>query len=67
MHPRDLVAEHRLRRAAVADGVFERQPDRIGERALKEGTLSSEGRRDAEATAVPAADMAGVIKAKLGK
>jgi prolyl-tRNA synthetase len=39
----------------------------IGERGLKEGNLENQGRRDAEATAVPAADMVGFIKGKLGK
>jgi prolyl-tRNA synthetase len=39
----------------------------IGERGLKEGNLEYQGRRDEAATAVPAADMAGFIKAKLGK
>jgi prolyl-tRNA synthetase len=39
----------------------------IGERGLKEGNLEYQGRRDAEATAVPAADMVGFIKGKLGK
>jgi prolyl-tRNA synthetase len=39
----------------------------IGERGLKEGNLEYQGRRDVEATAVPAADMVGFIKGKLGK
>ena len=39
----------------------------IGERGLKEGNLEYQGRRDPEATAVPAADMTAFIKAKLGK
>jgi prolyl-tRNA synthetase len=39
----------------------------IGERGLKEGNLEYQGRRDEAATAVPAADMVGFIKAKLGK
>lgn len=39
----------------------------IGERGLKEGNLEYQGRRDEAATQVPAADMAGFIKAKLGK
>jgi prolyl-tRNA synthetase len=39
----------------------------IGERGLKEGNLEYQGRRDEAASAVPAADMAGFIKAKLGK
>jgi prolyl-tRNA synthetase len=37
----------------------------IGERGLKEGNLEYQGRRDTEATAVPAADMVGFIKGKL--
>jgi prolyl-tRNA synthetase len=39
----------------------------IGERGLKDGNLEYQGRRDTEATAVPAADMAGFIKGKLGQ
>ncbi len=39
----------------------------IGERGLKDGNLEYQGRRDEAATAVPAADMVGFIKAKLGK
>jgi len=39
----------------------------IGERGLKEGNLEYQGRRDAEATAVAAADMVGFIKDKLAK
>jgi prolyl-tRNA synthetase len=39
----------------------------IGERGLKEGNLEYQGRRDAEASAVPAADMVGFIKGKLGR
>ncbi|TFW34050.1 proline--tRNA ligase [Massilia horti] len=39
----------------------------IGERGLKEGNLEYQGRRDEAATAVPAADMAGFIKDKLGR
>ncbi|GAB3440783.1 proline--tRNA ligase [Massilia solisilvae] len=39
----------------------------IGERGLKEGNLEYQGRRDEAATAVPAAEMVGFIKAKLGK
>ena len=39
----------------------------IGERGLKEGNLEYQGRRDAEATAVPAAGMAGFIRDKLGR
>jgi len=39
----------------------------IGERGLKEGNLEYQGRRDAEATSVPAADMVSFIQGKLGK
>jgi prolyl-tRNA synthetase len=39
----------------------------VGERGLKEGKLEYQGRRDAEATAVPAADMVGFIKGKLAQ
>jgi prolyl-tRNA synthetase len=39
----------------------------IGERGLKEGNLEYQGRRDAEATAVPVAGMVDFIKGKLGR
>jgi prolyl-tRNA synthetase len=39
----------------------------IGERGLKEGKLEYQGRREAAASALPAADMAGFIKDKLGR
>jgi prolyl-tRNA synthetase len=39
----------------------------IGERGLKEGNLEYQGRRDAEAAAVPAADMVSFVKGKLAK
>jgi prolyl-tRNA synthetase len=39
----------------------------IGERGLKEGNLEYQGRRDAEATAVPLAGMVDFIKGKLAK
>jgi prolyl-tRNA synthetase len=39
----------------------------IGERGLKEGNLEYQGRRDAEATAVPVAGMVEFIKAKLSQ
>lgn len=39
----------------------------IGERGLKEGNLEYQGRRDADATAVPVAELAGFIKGKLGR
>jgi prolyl-tRNA synthetase len=37
----------------------------IGERGLKEGNLEYQGRRDTEASAVPAADMVAFVKGKL--
>jgi prolyl-tRNA synthetase len=39
----------------------------IGERGLKEGNLEYQGRRETEATAVPAADMVAFAKGKLAK
>lgn len=39
----------------------------IGERGLKEGNLEYQGRRDTQATAVPAAGMVDFIKGKLGR
>jgi prolyl-tRNA synthetase len=39
----------------------------IGERGLKEGNLEYQGRRDAEATAVPVGAMVDFIKGKLSK
>ena len=39
----------------------------IGERGLKEGKLEYQGRRDAEATAVPVDEIVGFIKAKFGQ
>ncbi|KQV32854.1 proline--tRNA ligase [Massilia sp. Root335] len=67
----DVIVDDRgLRPGAMfADWELVGVPHRvvIGERGLKEGNLEYQGRRDAEATAVPAADMVGVIKAKLGK
>jgi prolyl-tRNA synthetase len=39
----------------------------IGERGLKEGNLEYQGRRDAEATNVPVADMVAFIKGKLAQ
>ncbi|MDB5756341.1 MAG: proline--tRNA ligase [Massilia sp.] len=39
----------------------------IGERGLKEGKLEYQGRRDAEATAVPVSDMVEFIKGKLSQ
>jgi prolyl-tRNA synthetase len=37
----------------------------IGERGLKDGKLEYQGRRDASATALPLADAAGLLTAKL--
>jgi prolyl-tRNA synthetase len=39
----------------------------VGERGLKEGMLEYQGRRDAEATAVPLAEMAAFIQGKMAK
>ena len=39
----------------------------IGERGLKEGNLEYQGRRDAEATAVPVADIVSFIKGKIAQ
>ena len=67
----DVIVDDRgLRPGAMfADWELVGVPHRvvIGERGLKEGNLEYQGRRDAEATAVPAADMVGFIQAKLGK
>jgi prolyl-tRNA synthetase len=67
----DVIVDDRgLRPGAMfADWELVGVPHRvvIGERGLKEGNLEYQGRRDAEASAVPAADMVGFIKAKLGK
>jgi prolyl-tRNA synthetase len=67
----DVIVDDRgLRPGAMfADWELVGVPHRvvIGERGLKEGNLEYQGRRDADATAVPAADMVGFIKGKLGK
>jgi prolyl-tRNA synthetase len=67
----DVIVDDRgLRPGAMfADWELVGVPHRvvIGERGLKEGNLEYQGRREAEATAVPAADMVGFIKGKLGK
>jgi prolyl-tRNA synthetase len=67
----DVIVDDRgLRPGAMfADWELVGVPHRvvIGERGLKEGNLEYQGRRDAEATAVPAAGMVGFIKDKLGK
>ncbi|MGJ7916883.1 proline--tRNA ligase [Massilia sp. LXY-6] len=67
----DVIVDDRgLRPGAMfADWELVGVPHRvvIGERGLKEGKLEYQGRRDAEATAVPAADMLAFIKGKLAK
>ena len=67
----DVIVDDRgLRPGAMfADWELVGVPHRvvIGERGLKEGNLEYQGRRDAEATAVPAADMVSFVKGKLGK
>jgi prolyl-tRNA synthetase len=67
----DVVVDDRgLRPGAMfADWELVGVPHRvvIGERGLKEGNLEYQGRRDAEASAVPAADMVSFVKGKLGK
>jgi prolyl-tRNA synthetase len=67
----DVVVDDRgLRPGAMfADWELVGVPHRvvIGERGLKEGNLEYQGRRELDATAVPAADMVGFIKGKLGK
>jgi prolyl-tRNA synthetase len=67
----DVVVDDRgLRPGAMfADWELVGVPHRvvIGERGLKEGNLEYQGRRDAEATAVPAADMVAFVKGKLAK
>jgi prolyl-tRNA synthetase len=67
----DVIVDDRgLRPGAMfADWELVGVPHRvvIGERGLKEGNLEYQGRRDAEATAVPAASMVAFIKGKLGQ
>jgi prolyl-tRNA synthetase len=67
----DVIVDDRgLRPGAMfADWELIGVPHRIviGERGLKEGNLEYQGRRDLEATAVPVAEIAGFIKAKLGQ
>jgi prolyl-tRNA synthetase len=67
----DVIVDDRgLRPGAMfADWELVGVPHRvvIGERGLKEGNLEYQGRRDPEATAVPAAGMSAFIKGKLGK
>jgi prolyl-tRNA synthetase len=67
----DVIVDDRgLRPGAMfADWELVGVPHRvvIGERGLKEGNLEYQGRRDAEASAVPVADMVAFVKGKLGK
>jgi prolyl-tRNA synthetase len=67
----DVIVDDRgLRPGAMfADWELVGVPHRvvIGERGLKEGNLEYQGRRDPEASAVPAADMVAFVKGKLGK
>jgi prolyl-tRNA synthetase len=67
----DVIVDDRgLRPGAMfADWELIGVPHRVvvGERGLKEGNLEYQGRRDAEATAVPADGMVGFIKDKLGR
>jgi prolyl-tRNA synthetase len=67
----DVIVDDRgLRPGAMfADWELVGVPHRvvIGERGLKEGNLEYQGRRDPEASAVPAADMVGFVQGKLGK
>jgi len=67
----DVIVDDRgLRPGAMfADWELVGVPHRvvIGERGLKEGKLEYQGRRDAEASVVPAADMVAFVKGKLGK
>jgi prolyl-tRNA synthetase len=67
----DVIVDDRgLRPGAMfADWELVGVPHRvvIGERGLKEGNLEYQGRRDEQATAVPALEMAGFIKGKLNK
>jgi len=67
----DVVVDDRgLRPGAMfADWELVGVPHRvvIGERGLKDGNLEYQGRRDLEATAVPATDMVSFIKGKLVK
>jgi prolyl-tRNA synthetase len=67
----DVIVDDRgLRPGAMfADWELVGVPHRvvIGERGLKEGNLEYQGRRDAEASSVPAADMVAFVKGKLAK
>jgi prolyl-tRNA synthetase len=67
----DVIVDDRgLRPGAMfADWELVGVPHRvvIGERGLKEGKLEYQGRRDPEASAVPAADMVSFVKGKLGQ
>jgi prolyl-tRNA synthetase len=67
----DVIVDDRgLRPGAMfADWELVGVPHRvvIGERGLKEGNLEYQGRRDTEASAIPAADMVSFVKGKLGQ
>lgn len=66
----DVIVDDRGERPGVmfADWELIGVPHRvvIGERGLKEGKLEYQGRRDAAATAVPAAEVVEFLKARLG-
>jgi prolyl-tRNA synthetase len=66
----DVIVDDRGERPGVmfADWELIGVPHRvvIGERGLKEGKLEYQGRRDAAATAVPAAEVVEFVKARLG-
>ncbi|KAA3653032.1 MAG: proline--tRNA ligase [Proteobacteria bacterium] len=65
----DVILDDRNERPGVmfADWELIGVPHRvvIGDRGLKDGTAEYQGRRDAEATAVPVADLAAFIREKL--
>jgi prolyl-tRNA synthetase len=65
----DVIVDDRGERPGVmfADWELIGVPHRvvIGERGLKEGKLEYQGRRDAAATTVPVAEMAGFVQARL--
>ncbi len=66
----DVIVDDRGERPGVmfADWELIGVPHRVvvGERGLKEGKLEYQGRRDAAATAVPAAEVVEFVKARLG-
>lgn len=65
----DVILDDRGERpgAMFADWELIGVPHRVvvGDRGLKDGQLEYQGRRDAEATTVPLADMVGFVKARL--